>query len=65
MDHAELCTILTPCISGRSLFDDPTLSDISVRYGEIESFAHKAILARRSQYFYEVFQSGFPVSFVS
>lgn len=44
-----------------SLFNDEQLSDVTIRFSGQQLFAHKAVLARKSKYFYRAFTGKFPV----
>ncbi|KAI4723122.1 hypothetical protein E4T48_00672 [Aureobasidium sp. EXF-10727] len=46
-----------------SLFDNETLSDVLIKFGKQQQLhGHKAVLARRSKYFYKAFSGHFPVA---
>ncbi|KAH0361369.1 hypothetical protein KCU65_g8745, partial [Aureobasidium melanogenum] len=46
-----------------SLFNNETLSDVLIKFGNQQQIhGHKAVLARRSKYFYKAFSGQFPVA---
>ncbi|KAI4732099.1 hypothetical protein E4T49_00141 [Aureobasidium sp. EXF-10728] len=53
----------TATSSDESLFDNEILSDVLIKFGKQQQInGHKAILARRSKYFYKAFSGHFPVA---
>ncbi|THZ60531.1 hypothetical protein D6C86_04964 [Aureobasidium pullulans] len=44
------------------LFNNEQLSDVTVKFSGQQLFAHKAVLARKSKYFYRAFTGKFPVA---
>lgn len=44
-----------------SLYDDPCLSDVKVKFGGQQIHAHKVVLSTKCEYFYKAFTGGFPV----